>query len=74
MLAIMMIMAESLGVGSCCMDSIQLSLNSNISKKHFRIKEDVLGVLSLGYSNEQVINIPRGYEPEINYNMFSNIG
>lgn len=70
MLATMMCMAESLGVGNCLMDSIYVTLRTNRKlRKRLKIEEDVLGVLVLGYSNENVKNIPRGYEVNVRWNI-----
>jgi hypothetical protein len=51
------------------MDSIYLALRTNkrICKK-LHIVNDVLGVMVLGYSSENIINIPHGYEVEIYWN------
>ncbi len=70
MLATMMCMAESLGIGNCLMDSIYLTLRTNRKlRKKLKIQEDVFGVLVLGYSNENVKNIPRGYEVNVRWNV-----
>jgi nitroreductase len=70
MLATMQLMAESLGVGSCPMDSLLLTLNGKRRlRKKLKIEDNVLGVLSLGYSSENIVNIPRGYEAPIRWNM-----
>ena len=69
-LAALMFMAEALGVGSCLMDSISLALRTD--KKtcgQLKIKEDVLGVLALGYSAEKIINVPKGYKVNAFYNV-----
>lgn len=59
----MIFMAESLGIGACLMDSFVHTLMTTKSlKKELNIQDDVLGVLALGYSDEGIINIPRGYE------------
>jgi nitroreductase/NAD-dependent dihydropyrimidine dehydrogenase PreA subunit len=69
MLATMMYMAESLGIGNCLMDSIYLTLKTSRKlRKRLKIAEDVFGVLVLGYSNENVKNIPRGYEVNVRWN------
>lgn len=69
LLATMMYYAESLGIGNCLMDSLKLTFRINRSlRKKFNIKKDVLGVLSLGYSNENIVNIPRGYDLNIHWN------
>jgi hypothetical protein len=69
MLANMIYMAQSMGVGSCLMDSLLLTLNhTRALRKSLKIQDDVLGVLSLGYSNENIVNIPKGYEIDIRWN------
>jgi nitroreductase/NAD-dependent dihydropyrimidine dehydrogenase PreA subunit len=69
MLATIMYMAESLGIGSCLMDSVCLALeNSKKMKRYLKIENNVLGVLILGYSNEKIQNIPKGYEVPIIWN------
>ena len=71
LLSTMIIFAESLGVGSCLMDSVKIALNWNVrTRKKLRIprKWSVLGVLALGYSNEKIVNIPRGYMPRVQWN------
>lgn len=68
-LAFIMLMAESLGIGNCLMDSISIALRTNKKLcKRLKIDEDVLGVLALGYSAEGVINIPQGYEIKTVFN------
>ncbi len=68
-LAAIMFMAESSGVGSCLMDSIYIALRTDKkARKLLTIDEDVLGVLTLAYSDEGIINIPRGYELNTIYN------
>lgn len=70
MLATMMYMADSLGIGNCLMDSIYLTLRTNRKlRKRLKIDEDVFGVLVLGYSNENVKNIPRGYDVNVRWNV-----
>ena len=70
MLGTIMYMAEALGIGNCLMDSIYLALRTNRRlRKRLKIKEDVFGVLVLGYSNENVQNIPRGYEVNVRWNV-----
>ena len=70
MLAAMMYMAESLGIGNCLMDSIHLALRTHRKlRERLKISEDVFGVLILGYSNENVRNIPRGYEVNVRWNV-----
>jgi nitroreductase/Pyruvate/2-oxoacid:ferredoxin oxidoreductase delta subunit len=71
LLSTLIIFAESLGVGSCLMDSVKIALNWNAkTRKKLRIpkKCSVLGVLALGYSNEKIVNIPRGYMPRVQWN------
>ena len=71
LLSTMIIFAESLCVGSCLMDSVKIALNWNArTRKKLRIpkKWSVLGVLALGYSNEKIVNIPRGYMPRVQWN------
>jgi nitroreductase/NAD-dependent dihydropyrimidine dehydrogenase PreA subunit len=69
MLSTIMYMAESLGIGSCLMDSVCLALNNSKKiKRYLKINNNVLGVLILGYSNENVQNIPKGYEVKIVWN------
>jgi nitroreductase/NAD-dependent dihydropyrimidine dehydrogenase PreA subunit len=68
-LATMMYYAEALGIGTCLMDSLKITFRTNKSlREKIKIKKDVLGVLSLGYSNENIVNIPRGYELNIQWN------
>ena len=71
LLATMIIYAEALGIGTCLMDSLKLSINtSKPIKKLLGIsqKSKILGVLSVGYSNENIINKPQGYEINIHWN------
>ncbi len=69
MLASVMYMAEASGIGTCLMDSFVLSLNANPGiRRVLGIRHSVLGVLALGYSSEQILNIPRGYQPDIKWN------
>jgi nitroreductase/NAD-dependent dihydropyrimidine dehydrogenase PreA subunit len=70
MLATMMVMAEALGIGNCLMDSIYVSLRTNRKlRKRLKITGDVFGVLVLGYSGENIKNIPRGYEVNVRWNV-----
>ena len=70
MLATMMYMAEAMGIGTCLMDSLLMTLNhTRALRRKLAISEDVLGVLSLGYSAENIVNIPRGYEVDIRWNL-----
>ncbi len=75
MLATMIIFSESLGIGSCLMDSLRIAINMN-SKIRNRLKipkaQKVLGVLALGYSDEKIVNIPRGYELNVQWNRGKN--
>jgi ferredoxin len=65
LLATMIYMAESMKINSCLMDSLLMTLNHTKALRNLLgIDDDVLGVLSLGYSNEAVVNIPMGYEIE----------
>jgi nitroreductase/NAD-dependent dihydropyrimidine dehydrogenase PreA subunit len=70
LLAIMIIFAESMGVGSCLMDSVKIVMNSNRKlRKGISIDKGkkVLGILALGHSAEKILNIPRGYELNIRW-------
>jgi nitroreductase/NAD-dependent dihydropyrimidine dehydrogenase PreA subunit len=70
MLATIMYMAESLGIGGCLMDSVCLALENNRRiRRYMKIENNVLGVLILGYSNENIQNIPRGYEVKTTWNI-----
>jgi NAD-dependent dihydropyrimidine dehydrogenase PreA subunit/nitroreductase len=70
LLATMMYMAESLGIGSCLMDSVYLAFRTSAKlRRRFGITDDVFGVLVLGHSAERIRNIPRGYEPDIIWNV-----
>jgi nitroreductase len=65
----MLYMAEVLGLGTCLVDSILLAFRTRRRlRKRFRIQTDALAVLALGYSDERVLNIPRGYEVELRWN------
>jgi nitroreductase len=69
MLASMIYMAEMLKLGTCLMDSIRLTFQMNHKiRKLFGIKEDVLGAMIIGYSDESIVNIPRGYEISNSWN------
>jgi len=69
MLANMILKAEVLGLGSCLMDSLLLTFRtSRRLRKTLGIREDVLGVLSLGYPGEKILNIPRGYSSAVRWN------
>lgn len=68
MLSFMIITAESLGVGNCLMDSLLHTLNTDSKlKKQLAINEKILGVLALGYSAEDILNIPKGYKAKVKY-------
>ena len=65
LLSTMGLVAQSLGVGSCLMDALLLSLRiSRALRDRLAIRENVLGVMLLGYSAEAIVNIPRGYQVE----------
>lgn len=71
LLSTMIIYAEALGIGSCLMDSLKLSINRALAIKNaLRIPKGnkVLGVLAVGYSNECIVNIPQGYEINTSWN------
>jgi Indolepyruvate ferredoxin oxidoreductase, alpha and beta subunits len=71
LLGTMTIYAYALGVGTCLMDSLKMSINrSRHIKKEIGIPQNskVLGVLAAGYSNENFINIPQGYAINIYWN------
>lgn len=70
-LANMVFYSEAIGLGSCLMDSLKLALNSRKAlKKALKIPKGhkVLGVLSLGYPDEKIVNIPRGGKIKIGWN------
>ena len=70
LLATMIIFAESIGIGSCLMDSIKIVMNLNRKLRkeiHIAGGNKVLGVLALGHSAEKIVNIPRGYELNIRW-------
>jgi nitroreductase/NAD-dependent dihydropyrimidine dehydrogenase PreA subunit len=72
LLAHMLLMAETLGVGSTILESVKLTLNLFPSLKKvfgFPRGSKVFGVLSLGYSDEKIVNIPRGYRVPVSWNM-----
>jgi hypothetical protein len=51
------------------MDAVYLTFRMNGKlRRKFGIREDVLGALVLGYSDEQIVNIPQGYELDITFN------
>jgi nitroreductase/NAD-dependent dihydropyrimidine dehydrogenase PreA subunit len=65
LMANVILMAEARGVGSCLMDSLKLTLNSDRRlrrKLGLARRQKVLAVLILGYSDENVRNVPQGYE------------
>jgi nitroreductase/NAD-dependent dihydropyrimidine dehydrogenase PreA subunit len=69
LLSAMIYMAQTLGVGSCLMDSLVHTLNmSRKLKRILHIKDNILGVLVLGYSSENILNIPRGYKLSTRWN------
>jgi nitroreductase/NAD-dependent dihydropyrimidine dehydrogenase PreA subunit len=71
LLSNMLLEAECLGVGSTLLDSVKHALNlSSALKKTLGLPRGfkVFGVLALGYSDEKIVNIPRGYEVEIAWN------
>lgn len=73
LLATMIIYAETLGVGTCLMDSFKISINGNKPiKKKMGIPKGykVFGVLALGYPNEKIINKPQGYKMDVCWNKF----
>lgn len=71
LLGTMTIYAQAMGIGTCLMDSLKMSINrSRHIKKEIGIPQNskVLGVLAAGYSNENFINIPQGYAINIYWN------
>jgi hypothetical protein len=53
------------------MDSVKLSVNQNAKlKRELGIPRrwKALGVMAAGYSGENVVNIPRGYEVPVSWN------
>lgn len=63
MMASMMYMAESVGVGTCLNDALLITLKLYRKlRKVLNIKEDIFCTMFLGYSAEGIINIPKGYE------------
>jgi len=74
LLANVILMAEAVGVGSCLMDSLKRTINGSRSLKRalgIGRRYRVLAALLLGYSDEPVVNIPRGYEIPVCRNRFS---
>jgi NAD-dependent dihydropyrimidine dehydrogenase PreA subunit len=75
LLGTMILTAVSLDVGCTLMDSLKLTINhSRVIKRSLGIKkpDKALGVLALGYSNEKIVNIPRGYEINLHWNRMHN--
>jgi nitroreductase/NAD-dependent dihydropyrimidine dehydrogenase PreA subunit len=70
LLASIIMYCETLRIGSCLMDSLRLVLNTARMRRKLRIprKERVLGILCLGYAAEKIVNIPRGYNLNIQWN------
>jgi hypothetical protein len=71
LLGTMILSAVSLNIGCTLMDSLKLTINNNKKiKNQLGIKktDKALGVLALGYSNEKIINIPKGYEINLYWN------
>ncbi len=67
-LAAMMFFAESTGIGSCLMDSVYLALRlDGKARKLLGIEKDVLGAMVLGYSDDNIVNIPKGCEVPIKW-------
>jgi len=70
MLSSMMYMAEVLGIGTCLMDSLKIAFQmSKGLRRNFKIRDNVLGAMILGYSDENIINIPKGYEVKCTWNI-----
>ncbi|MEI6101136.1 MAG: nitroreductase family protein [Eubacteriales bacterium] len=71
LLGTMIVYAQALGIGTCLMDSIRLSIN-NSRRLRYKINIPagwkVLGALAAGYSNENIINKPVGYEVNVHWN------
>ncbi len=75
LLSHMLLMAESLGVGSTLMDALKHAFNlSPALKRDFSLPRGsrVFGVLALGYANEKIVNIPRGYRAPVFWNEIGN--
>jgi NAD-dependent dihydropyrimidine dehydrogenase PreA subunit/nitroreductase len=71
LLATMILTAVSLDIGCTLMDSLKLTINNKRRlRKRLGLKpnEKVLGVLALGYSDEKIMNIPKGYEVPVYWN------
>ncbi len=63
MMASMMYMAETLGIGTCLNDALLITLKIYRKlRKILTIKEDIFCTMLLGYSAEGIVNIPKGYE------------
>lgn len=74
-LANMLLYAETLGLGSCLMDSMKIAINgSGKARELLCIPKGfkVLGVLSMGYPAERILNIPRGYAVKAGWNARGN--
>lgn len=74
LLSAMLWSAEVLGVGSTLMDSLKHAANMNKKlRKTLGIgrKEKILGVLSLGYTAERIVNIPQGFKIRTSWNRIS---
>ncbi len=75
LLETMMLTAVSLDIGCTLMDSIKLTINHNRKLKRMLgigRSDKVLGVLTLGYSGENRLNIPNGYEVNLHWNAIGN--
>ena len=73
LMANMHLFSEILGVGSCLMDSLKHSINmDNEIRKKLKIPENkkVLGVIIFGYSDEKMMNIPKGYKVPVHWNEY----
>lgn len=71
-LANMLLFCEVSDLGSCLMDSLKISINnSRMIKEMLHIPKNlkILGVLALGYPEENIMNIPEGYQMKIGWNM-----
>jgi len=69
LLANMILTAESLGIGSCLMDSLKHTLNTGRKlRQKLRLSGRVLGVLLLGYPAEKILNVPDGYAVDVRWN------
>ncbi|HEX3048917.1 MAG TPA: nitroreductase family protein [Bacillota bacterium] len=71
LLANIIVYTEALGLSSCLMDALKLSINfSKGLKRRLGIPKGykVFGVLLVGYSNEKIVNIPVGYEIKVHWN------